>query len=229
MEAPGLDLVPLRPRRILSDEVAAAVRDLLMGQTLRPGQSLTIDRLATALGVSHTPVREALARLESEGLVVKRPQRGYFASELLSASEVDDLFEFRLLLEPWAAGRVAETAPANRVTELRAELARFTDAIGSETDAAYRLVCEHDIQFHGLLMNLSGSPQVAQAFARTHCHLHLLRLQSLTPKMQVTGQEHEAIIAAIENGDRRAAGKAMRAHLAASRRRAKALCGVAAE
>ncbi|REF37198.1 GntR family transcriptional regulator [Thermasporomyces composti] len=213
MSADPLPLERLAPRRVLVDEVAQAVRNLLMDQTIKPGQSLIIGRLAEALGVSHTPVREALARLESEGLVVKRPQRGYFATELLTTDEMIELFELRLLLEPWAAAQVAAAARHIDVSGLRAELTRFTSALRSGPESPYRLLCDHDIRFHGLLMELCGNRQVARAFERTHCHLHLLRVQSRASKADVTVAEHEAIVTAIERRDVDGAAEAMRRHL----------------
>ncbi|MEQ7128099.1 GntR family transcriptional regulator [Actinopolymorpha sp. B11F2] len=220
MSTDPLPLERLAPRRVLVDEAVAAVRNLLMDQTIRPGQSLIIGRLATALGVSHTPVREALASLESEGLVVKRPQRGYFATELLTNEEVRELFELRLLLEPWAAAEVAAASRHIDVSGLRAELDQFATSLRSGPEPPYRLLCDHDIRFHGLLMRLCGNRQVAQAFARTHCHLHLLRIQSRASKADVTRQEHEAIVSAIESRDLDAAADAMRTHLNESCRRA---------
>jgi len=215
-----LPLERLGPRRVLVDEVAAALRNLVMDQTIKPGQSLTIGRLAEALGVSHTPVREALASLESEGLVVKRPQRGYFATELLTNEEMIELFELRLLLEPWAASQVAAAARHIDVSGLREELDRFTGGLRSGPEPSYRLLIDHDIRFHGLLMKLCGNRPVAQAFARTHCHLHLLRAQRKASKAGVTVAEHRAIVEAIERRDVEGAAEAMRAHLNASRDRA---------
>jgi DNA-binding GntR family transcriptional regulator len=220
VSADPLPLQRLAPRRPLVDEVVDALRNLVMDQTIKPGQSLIIGRLAEALGVSHTPVREALASLESEGLVVKRPQRGYFATELLTNDEMIEVFELRQLLEPWAAAQVAAATRHIDVSGLRAELDEFTNALRSGPEPPYRLLCDHDIRFHGLLMRLSGNRQVAQAFARTHCHLHLLRVQSRASKADVTIAEHEAIVTAIERRDTEGAADAMRRHLTESCHRA---------
>ena len=102
-------------RQMLADDVYEAIKTMLMDHVIRPGARISIDGLAREFQVSSTPVREALARLESEGLAVKEPLKGYRATPLLSLEEFDDLYRFRLLLEPWAARRAAELIYAPRV------------------------------------------------------------------------------------------------------------------
>src|SRR4051812_43251817 len=84
-----------RPSRsVLSDETYDALRIMLLDHTIPPGQRINIDSIARELDVSQTPVREALARLEADDLVVKQPLRGYSATELLTSDQIDDLFQF---------------------------------------------------------------------------------------------------------------------------------------
>ncbi|ADI04435.1 transcriptional regulator, GntR family protein [Streptomyces bingchenggensis BCW-1] len=83
--------------------VFQALMTLLMDHDLEPGTKLSIAGLARQLDVSQTPVREALARCESEGLVVRRPNAGYLVAPLLGRTGLDDLYDIRLLLEPAAA------------------------------------------------------------------------------------------------------------------------------
>lgn len=95
----------LRPARrtTLADDVYESVRALVVDHAAAPGQRINIEALARRLEVSPTPVREALARLESDGLVRKRPLAGYPAAPLLSRGEFDELVEMRLILETAAA------------------------------------------------------------------------------------------------------------------------------
>ena len=95
-------------RQMLADDVYEAIKTMLMDHVIRPGARISIDGLARDFQVSSTPVREALARLESEGLAAKEPLKGYRATELLTLAEFDDLYRFRRLIEPWAARRAAE-------------------------------------------------------------------------------------------------------------------------
>jgi DNA-binding GntR family transcriptional regulator len=97
---------PVR-RQVLSDGVYEKLRAQLVEHIIEPGARMSIEALSRKYHVSPTPVREALARLESDGLVVKRPLVGYSATPPLDRAGFDNLFEMRLLLEPAAAGSAA--------------------------------------------------------------------------------------------------------------------------
>jgi DNA-binding GntR family transcriptional regulator len=204
---------PARPRRpMLVDDVHEAVKAMIMDGVLPPGARVSIDGLARELGVSPTPVREALARLESAQLVVKEPLRGYRTTPLLTLDQLDDLYQFRLLIEPWAAARAAERAGDGGRARLASEIA-CADAPVADTYAAYRAFTAHDARFHLLLAELAGSDQVRQAFQRTHWHLHIYRLhydRGIGPKALA---EHRKVAEAVLAGDPAAAETAMREHL----------------
>jgi DNA-binding GntR family transcriptional regulator len=205
----------LQPRRALTDDVYEAVKALVMDQVIAAGARMSIDGLARDLGVSPTPVREALTRLESEGLATKEALKGYRATPLLTREEFDDLFDFRRLIEPWAASRAAE-----RIDD--AGRARLVDELGSVSAPAgtsyddYRRLTEHDQRFHSLVAELSGSVQVRRALERTHCHLHIFRLHYERATGHETLAEHTAVVEAITAADPAAAEAAMLHHLDAA-------------
>lgn len=214
--APGDGPVkPLPRRQMLADDVHEAIKALIMDHAIEPGGRVSIDGLARQLGVSPTPVREALARLESAELVVKEPLRGYRTTALLNRDELEDLYQFRLLIEPWAAARAAERAGASGRERLRAEMASC-DVPRNATYGAYKELTAHDTRFHVLVAELAGSAQVRLAFERTHCHLHIFRLHYDRGIGDRTLDEHRAITDAILEGDPRAAEAAMRNHLETS-------------
>ena len=199
-------------RQMLADDVYEAIKTMLMDHVIRPGARISIDGLAREFQVSSTPVREALARLESEGLAVKEPLKGYRATPLLTLEEFDDLYRFRLLLEPWAARRAAELIDDHGRDRLRTELANAVEPTSVDY-AGYKSLTAHDNRFHTLIASLSGSEQVRLAFARTHCHLHIFRLhydRDTGPEVLV---EHRQIVEAISSGDPAAAEAAMNRHL----------------
>lgn len=107
----------MRPARrlTLTDEVYETIRAQLMDHVVAPGARINIDALARSLQVSPTPVREALARLEADGLIRKRPLAGYTATPLLTREEFEELVEMRLILET-AAARLAATRHARDPT-----------------------------------------------------------------------------------------------------------------
>ncbi|WP_199435018.1 GntR family transcriptional regulator [Qaidamihabitans albus] len=209
--------MPHRPRRhVLADEVYETVKTLVMDHVVRPGARISIDGLARELDVSPTPVREALARLESEGLASKEPLRGYRATPLLSRRELDELYEFRQLIEPWAARRAAEKIDRHTAAELRAEMASAVAPKGTDY-RDYRALAAHDARFHSLLARLSGNDQVRIAFERTHCHLHIFRLYFASDIGFEAVTEHRTIAEAIIRGAPDAAEEAMSTHLDNSR------------
>src|ERR1700742_2633365 len=107
------------PRRsVLADEIYEIRKSKLMDNVVEPGSRLSIDGLARDFGCSPTPVREALARLESDGLVVKRAHHGYTVAPLMEAKSFDELFRVRLLLEPAAASWAATTATRTQIRNL---------------------------------------------------------------------------------------------------------------
>ncbi|MCM2580041.1 GntR family transcriptional regulator [Streptomyces meridianus] len=205
-------VTPLPRRQMLADDVHEAIKALIMDHAIEPGARVSIDGLARQLGVSPTPVREALARLESAELVVKEPLRGYRTTPLLNREQLEDLYQFRLLLEPWAAARAAERLSDEGRERLRAEMGSC-DAPRDTTYDAYKALTAHDTRFHVLVAELAGSAQVRQAFERTHCHLHVFRLSYNRGIGLQTLDEHRSITDAILAGDPQAAEAAMRGHL----------------
>ena len=212
----------LPPRQVLADDVYEAVKALVMDHVIAPGARVSIDGLARELGVSQTPIREALARLESDGLVTKAPLRGYSATPLLTRPEDDDQFQFRLLVEPWAAARAAELATRDDHTRIAAEIASCPEAPPSDAYEAYKALAAHDSRFHGLLAGLAGNQQLRLALERTHCHLHIFRLYSAGGGGMQTLDEHRKIAAAVTRGSASAAEVAMREHLESARDRLRA-------
>ena len=176
--------VKAQPRRsILSDETYSMIRAMIFAHEIVPGERVNIDALSLQLGVSQTPIREALARLESEDLIAKEPLKGYRATNLLSKKEFADLFSFRLLIEPYAAEQAAILIDADGIKKLQNEIASAKDALSLDDDEhLIEAITEHDARFHSLIAHYSGNKSLSSAFANTHCHLHLFRLYVATQK-----------------------------------------------
>ncbi|GAB3406188.1 GntR family transcriptional regulator [Flindersiella endophytica] len=215
-----VDHLPYAPRRqMLGNEVYESLKALIMNHVLKPGARLNIDALTKELGTSSTPVREALARLESDGLATKLALRGYSVAPVLTGDEIAELYQLRLLIEPWAAGEAATRATEADVERLTEELATCPDAPEGEAYEAYRDFSAHDARLHDLLLEIAGNETVRRAFARTHAHLHLFRVSYGKDLGLHAAAEHEAIVEAVGRHDRRGATAAMRRHLEAARDR----------
>jgi DNA-binding GntR family transcriptional regulator len=202
----------LTERTPLADDVHDVVLDMLMNHTLAPGSRLGIDEIAKTLGVSPTPVREALARVEAEGLVVKEPRRGYLVAPLISLENLHSLIDFRLLIEPEAAAAATRRATPEQAARLQ-ELARSGGADDSNDPAVNRRGMDDDARFHDAVAELAGNPWVREALARLRSHLHMYRLYYHARQGAATHVEHEVIADAIAGGDPQLAARAMRNHL----------------
>jgi DNA-binding GntR family transcriptional regulator len=205
---------PLK-RSTLGEDVYAALQTLIMEHTLAPGDRLNIDALARQLEVSPTPVREGLARLESDGLVRKRPLAGYTVSPLLTREEFTEMFDMRLLLEPAAARWAAERADA----ELRARINAEADSTVVPTGGHHVEFTAMDARFHDLIAEAAGNQLLRDSVGRLHAHLHLHRLHFPYAQAGTTHAEHRRLADAIMAGDADKADEAMRSHLISARER----------
>lgn len=208
----------LRRRASLGDSVYEALLTRLISLKIAPGARLNVDALVKYLGVSQTPIRNALVRLEAEGLVVKTHLIGYSAAPLPSRRRFEQIYELRLLLEPAATAKAAQTmTPADRVAlgELHAAM-----ATPSSDDArlAYGKFAGWDAAFHARIVT-AGSELIAETLARQHIHMHLFRLLFHSRVTEEAIREHADIIAALNAGDPEAARAAMERHILFSQRR----------
>jgi DNA-binding GntR family transcriptional regulator len=213
------------PRQILTDSVYEAVKELVMDQHIEPGARVNIDQLARTLKVSQTPVREALARLEMDGLVIKEPLRGYSIAPILDAAAFVQLYEVRMLLEPFAARRATEQQSQELIKTLQREndaMRKTLDSRGPTLMLGYREYREfawQDARFHEAIVTASGNELLRETVTRLRSHLHLYRLYYTTGIGAETLAEHEKIAAAIAGGRPGDAAAAMEEHIRRSQER----------
>lgn len=208
----------LRPaRQVLTDGVYEAVKELLMDLTIPPGRLINMAQLAKDLDVSTTPLRETLARLESEGLITKKALQGYRATPVLDAVGVRELFEVRLALESSATRLAAERRSADElkgieasIKQMRALTARTT--INGEYQQ-YRAFADEDARFHALVASASGNELLERTITGLNAHVHLYRLYFASEIAPETAREHTKIQVALKRGDVEGAEGAMRDHL----------------
>jgi DNA-binding GntR family transcriptional regulator len=184
-----------KSKAAVSDVYASMRASILKGE-IAPGARINIDAVSRSLGVSQTPVREVLQRLEGDNLVVYSPGRGYSTTPLLDLPALRSLFEFRLLVEPWAARSAAVDRLANPAAALEKELSDIRASLKTGVDSRQELVA-HDTRFHDTILLSAGNPVVQHAFAQTHCHLHTFRLYPADIDGAITIAEHTTVREAI--------------------------------
>ncbi|MBO4269376.1 GntR family transcriptional regulator [Microbispora triticiradicis] len=205
---------PRRSRGRLADEVYDTLLGQLMSLRIEPGSRVTIDVLARELGVSQTPIRDALNRMEAEGLVVRVPHAGYRIPPQITRQRFEDMLELRLLLEPAAARRSAERASLKQVAGLRRMLEEMAELEGGGDGLmAYGAFGLRDAAFHDLVALSAENQVIREALARLHTHVHLFRLLHDAQVTHLAMAEHEEVLAAIAARDPDAAAYAMRRHI----------------
>jgi DNA-binding GntR family transcriptional regulator len=187
----------------LAEEVYRRIRADIMSLRIPPDTRVSVDSLARELGVSQTPIREALSMLEANGLVSKRHFAGYATSPRMDRAQLDDLFEFRLLIEPHAARKAAEGMADNDMAAL----------VSGETAPSHDAFADMDTEFHRLIAHGAGNHLIADSLARLHIHVHIFRSCFRSEITEEAVHEHNAIIAAIRGRDGAKAEAAMRRHI----------------
>lgn len=188
----------------IRDSIYAAITS----GALEPGTRLREIPLSQHFGVSTTPVREALRRLEYEGLVEVSPRRGAVVTALDEAT-VRDLYDLRLILET-AAVKLAAGAdqPLDRVRELMSAMDNYIDEQPQVT--FHRL----DVELHRAISDLGGNRELAMNVEHVHRRIQAVRVRFAVPgRLRKAHDEHAEIVAAIDAGNRRAAERAIRVHI----------------
>lgn len=214
-DRPGLVKRPAR----LGDEVYNAIYAQLMSHKIAPGSRISIDNLVREMGVSQTPIREALSRLEAQGLVVKTHLIGYSAASQMDIGRLSQLYDLRLLLEPYAAEHAALNITDEGIAQLEAIDQSMRSVPNPGLRASYGDFAQNDGQFHDLIAAYSGNELVQDTLSRLHTHVHLFRLFYHATATTDANTEHEDIIAAIRRRDGMAAAAAMHFHIEQSRSR----------
>ncbi|WP_431284365.1 GntR family transcriptional regulator [Humitalea sp. 24SJ18S-53] len=191
---------------------AAYLREEILSGRLAPGERIRPELVASHLGLSRMPVREALRQLDAEGLVTLRANRGALVTRHDRAA-LAEIFEMRALLEGLCARHAARAATPADIGDLEADLLAMRRALQDPARWAVR----HEA-FHDRLCNLSGRPRAA-AEARRLRQLLLPALRDYATGRrdpETTGHEHEVIVDALRDGDARRAERLAVAHISAN-------------
>ncbi len=204
----------LRPRS-LAAIVIDQIRDLIITDRLTLGEQLSENALAEQLGVSRTPVREAFLRLEGEGLVEVRPQRGTFVFQY-DATELREILELREVLEAGALRIALGRDAAGLAAALAPPLRAGAEAMG-RGPAAYQAV---DTAFHETLVRASENRELIDAYLRIASRVRAIRYRLTRRVDQIASSQatHEKIVAAIRAADIAAAEALLRHHVYSSYR-----------
>jgi DNA-binding GntR family transcriptional regulator len=202
--------------RALYQEVADRLRRLIYDGDLPLGSWIDEQALVEEIGISRTPLREALKVLHAEGLVRLTPRRGSFVAGELTAADLDELFPVMALLEGRCAYEAVKKATPADVRRLEAIHARLERLAAKKDVAAYY---ENNYAFHEAIQEIAANPWLARIVSELRRFLKLLRGRQLRVpgRLEASLEEHRQIMQAVRGGDSALADRIMRAHLMAQR------------
>lgn len=199
MEGRRLSPVNLDSYKPLRELVLEAIREAIINGTLKPRERLMEIQLAEELGVSRTPVREALRKLELEGFIVMVPRKGAYVADL-SFKDIADVFEIRAALEALAAGLAAERITDEELEEMERLLVEKAEAIAAND--MEKLVAV-DTRFHDTLYRASRNERLYNIISNLREQIQRFRTTSLAypGRMKQSLEEHRGIVEALQARD----------------------------
>lgn len=197
-------------RATLSDQIYAYLRGEILRGRVQPGERLDLGELVERLKVSKMPVKEAIARLATEGLLDVQAQRGTFVSRV-NPRELAETFEVRRALEMLAGELAAERAAKPDIARLRALIAAMEESKEVERHL------ELNFEFHGLIVELSGNGKLAETYHRLRVPIQVAaihhRSENWMERIAQEQKEHRAIVRALEQKDAANVARAIREHI----------------
>ena len=204
----NMEKISLNRMMPIRDVIYHRIRTSILHGELKPGERLTEEALAKELGISRTPVREALRKLEVDKLVSHHPYKGVIVSDVF-VEELEDLYKIREYVEAIIAKHAAKNATADDIKHLSMLLDKL-EASTSPEDAS-----DYTEQYNLAVANLSGCPTIINLEKLLRDALARITVSTyLMPERRPTAQtEHREIVAAIEAGDSELAQKLTVSHI----------------
>ncbi|NLW06924.1 MAG: GntR family transcriptional regulator [Clostridia bacterium] len=195
----------------LREIVFEALREVIIKGQLKAGERLMEVQLAEELGVSRTPVREAIRKLELEGLVVMIPRKGAYVADM-SVKDIADIFEIRAALESLAAGLACESITEEEMEELERMLIKFAECVHK---GELEKLVEADTQFHEIVYRASRNKRLVQIISNLRENIQRFRAISMgmAGRMRETLEEHKRLVEAINARNVELARRIAREHI----------------
>lgn len=195
----------------LRELVLEAIREAIINGTLKPRERLMEIQLAEELGVSRTPIREALRKLELEGFIVMVPRKGAYVADM-TFKDIADVFEIRAALEGLAAGLAAERITDDELESMERMLVEKAEAIAEDN---IEKVVEADTKFHDALYGASRNERLTTIISNLREQIQRFRTRSLSypGRSKRSLEEHRGILEAVQSRDIQAARQAAQDHI----------------
>ncbi|OKI65545.1 GntR family transcriptional regulator [Micromonospora sp. CB01531] len=194
----------------LTERVFEQIRDAILAGELAPGTLYSVVELSNQLGVSRTPVREALLQLASNGMVRFERSKGVRILEL-STQDIEEIYMLRIFLEAPAAYRAAQHMPQEHREAFQSAFAGMRAACEAGNERQFQ---KHDLTFHEAILRAAGNSRVVEAVAKVRSQMHSLGLSTTrTRTLSDILSVHERIYDEVLAGNPAGAAKAVQEHL----------------
>lgn len=211
-------------RRTLTDQTFDTLKGMILDRKFLPGEQLNISDLSKELGVSSSPLREALVRLEGQKLISQKLYCGFVVADEPSAEYLRDLVDYRIVIEGYAADIGARKKNKETLTALRAAYADMSQIHKiSQVYEEYKGFIEADALFHEVIVASANNRVMVDSYRDLNVILVQSRLYHKTEpssqRREEVMEEHRKILEAFEKGDGPGARAALEDHLLGGRRR----------
>lgn len=190
-----------------------SIKQYILDGRLDGDARLTEEYLATQLGISKSPIREALNRIEAEGLIRIEPRRGAYL-RAFSIQDISDLYDLREALDKHVAHSAKMTPEF--VLELKQSIRKMRQYLRENDKSRY---IEEDMRFHAALANATGNERLAKVLENVQNQIWIFRRKTYDLSSSSAPDFHEGIVRALEKNDRAKAEKAMSDHISNVRRK----------
>ena len=195
----------------LRDVVFHTLREAILKGELKPGERLMELQLAAKLGVSRTPIREAIRMLEQEGLAVTIPRKGAEVAKM-TEKDMQDVLQIREALDELAASVACERIKPEQLAELRQTMHAVEEAV--ETGEVKR-IAEADVRFHDIIYQSTGNPRLENILNNLREQMYRYRVEYLKNEKNYPTllEEHNAIVEGLSERDKGKVTAAMQKHV----------------
>jgi len=196
---------------LLSQKVYRALKTEIIKGSLKPGTKLSEGKIAEQMGVSRTPVREALKELAAEGFVKMNPNQAVAVSNA-SVEDVQEVLQIRGVLEGLAARLTTKTINEEEIKELEKYQKRMEQYTNKDDVLAFS---EMDAEFHELILNICGNNRLIQIRKNLSDQAHRYRIRSLSVpgRLKYSLKEHQEIVEALKRKDAEQADRLSQKHI----------------
>ncbi|MEM5786411.1 MAG: GntR family transcriptional regulator [Syntrophobacteraceae bacterium] len=199
----------------INEKVYNFIKNNIVTYNYPPGYTLHLAQLSEMLGVSHTPIKDALFRLAGEGLVEIAPRKGTFVKDI-TEEDIHEILQTRIILESAVVEAIAPLLTDSQIQELEQAHAEMVSIDVRDSDIeSYKAYMECDSHFHLLLFRIFGNRRLINLYRNLNAHIQIVRFRLLQKrgKSPSTDREHELVLQALRERNAFKAKEAIRHHL----------------